>query len=278
MPKLIKNFDNDNHPMIEARNELLPFTYFNRLRLARGEEHSQQIPDFETVFVVVSGNCDIEVKGEMFADVGKRADVWAGRAESVYASTGAQVRVVANLGDTEILVAGGFCSKEYPAFRIKPEEVEMVEVGSSETHSRRRIFHILGQNAEGRAGNLLVSELFCDAGCWAGYPPHKHDTDIGTEETAFEEVYHYRFAKDGFGVQLAFQENGDSECYMIHDGDTAIVDKGYHPSCTAPGYEMYFFTILVGKTQRSLVQNFKEEHRHLLNKIPGINAMRDKFK
>ena len=54
----------------------------------------------------------------------------------------------------------------------------MVDVGSSETHSQRRIFHILGQNGQGRAGRLLVSELYADDGCWNGYPPHKHDTDV----------------------------------------------------------------------------------------------------
>ena len=59
----------------------------------------------------------------------------------------------------------------------------MVEVGSADTHSRRRIFHILGQNAAGRAGRLLVSELYGDAGCWSGYPPHKHDMERAPEET-----------------------------------------------------------------------------------------------
>jgi hypothetical protein len=34
----------------------------------------------------------------------------------------------------------------------------------------------------------------------------------------------------------------------------------------------------VGKTQRGLVQNFKEEHRHLMRGIPGIQDMVNKFK
>jgi 5-deoxy-glucuronate isomerase len=46
----------------------------------------------------------------------------------------------------------------------------------------------------------------------------------------------------------------------------------------APGYEGYVLTILVGRHQRSLRQSFEPRHRHLLAQIPGIQAMRDKFK
>ena len=156
----------------------------------------------------------------------------------------------------------------------------MVEVGSADTHSRRRIFHILGQKAAGRAGRLLVSELYADNGCWSGYPPHKHDTEQPPEETDFEEIYHYRFRPEtGFGAQFCYDDNGgDPTIVMTHHGDTFLIDRGYHPTVTSPGHEEYIFTILVGRKQRSLVQNFEPQHRHLMAKIPGIQAMRDKFK
>ena len=38
------------------------------------------------------------------------------------------------------------------------------------------------------------------------------------------------------------------------------------------------FTVLVGQYQRSLVQRFEPIHQHLMAQIPGIQAMRDKFK
>jgi 5-deoxy-glucuronate isomerase len=189
------------------------------------------------------------------------------------------VRVRANADGTEVAVAGGACARVYAPFRVSPQEVEVVDVGSSETHSHRRIFHLLGQNGLGRAGNLLVSELYADSGCWSGYPPHKHDEDSGTMETAHEEVYHFRFRPEtGFGAQLCFQPDGSSQCFMTRHGDTFLLDKGYHPTVTSPGHEEYIFTILVGKSQRGLVQNFKEEHRHLMRGIPGIQDMVNKFK
>jgi 5-deoxy-glucuronate isomerase len=279
MPALIRRSDNQNQPIVTATNSTLSLTYFNLVRLKRDEEYRAKVEGFETVYVVLSGKVDIEVNGESFQGVGQRRDLWSGRADSVYATTGADVRILARDDGTEVAVAGGPCRQAFPPFRVHPEEVEMVNIGSVETHSHRRIFHILGHNAAGRAGNLLVSELYADPGCWSGYPPHKHDEERPPEETAFEELYHYRFRPEtGFGAQLCFQPDGSPQCYLTRSGDTFLLDRGYHPTVTSPGHEEYIFTVLVGKHQRSLIQNFKEEHRHLMSGIPGIQDMVDKFK
>jgi len=65
---------------------------------------------------------------------------------------------------------------------------------------------------------------------------------------------------------------------MTRDGDTFAFSAGYHPTVTSPCHESYVFTILVGKTQRSLIQNFEPVHRQLMDRIRGIAAMRAKFK
>ena len=85
----------------------------------------------------------------------------------------------------------------------------------------------------------------------------------------------------GFGAQFRYVgEDGATEpqVVMTRHGDTFLIDRGYHPTVRAPGHEGYIFTILVGRHQRSLVQSFEPQHRHLMAKIPGIQAMRDKFK
>ena len=279
MPDLIRRYDNKNQPIITSGKTILALTYFNLVHLTKGQEYQAKVEGFETLYSVLSGNLDIEVNGTSFRSVGQRQDIWSGKADSVYAGSGAAVRVRANQDGTEVAVAGGVCDKAFPPFRVLPDEVEVVDVGSIETRSHRRIFHLLGQNGNGRAGNLLISELYCDHGCWSGYPPHKHDADQGSAETAHEEVYHFRFRPEtGFGAQLAFQADGSSQCFMTRNGDTFLLDKGYHPTVTSPCHEEYIFTILVGKTQRGLVQNFKEEHRHLMRGIPGIKEMVNKFK
>lgn len=276
MPKHVRNNDNANKAIV-ADDPALPHVYFNLLKLKPGDALEQTLPKHESVHVVLSGTVDIIVDGERFAGVGRRRNIWSGEADSVYAPVGSAIRIENGSAPAEIAVAGGLHDTRLKPFRIAPEEVSMVDVGSLESHSRRRIFHILGQNGEGRAGNLLVSELYADPGCWSGYPPHKHDADR-EGETAHDELYHYRYDPGtGFGAQIIYAD-GKAECFMIQDRDTILVDKGYHPTVTSPGHRCYIFTILVGKTSRGLVQHFDDRHAHLMAAIPGIQSMRDKFK
>jgi 5-deoxy-glucuronate isomerase len=279
MPQLIRAADIRDQPIVKPGSGGLSLCYFSLLRLSAGQSHTFEAARCETVCVVLSGRADIAAGAQEFKGVGQRKDIWDGPADSVYCGTGSRVTVRAQRDGTEVAVAGGMCTQPFAPFRITPEEVAMVEVGSRETHSRRRIFHLLGQNANGRAGNLLVSELYGDEGCWSGYPPHKHDTERPPEETDFEEVYHYRYRPEsGFGAQFGYVDGAEPTVAMTRHGDTYLIDRGYHPTARAPGHEGYIFTILVGRHQRSLVQSFEPAHAHLMAKIPGIQAMRDKFK
>jgi 5-deoxy-glucuronate isomerase len=268
--------DNANRPLFDGS---APTTraMFNLVRLQPGERFEDRIDGFETLWAPLSGTCDIDVDGTAFDAVGGRADVWSGKADSVYAGPGAAVTVTAR-DACEIAVGGGRWDQPMAPFRVTPDEVDMVDVGSNETKSRRRIFHLLGQNGAGRAGNLLVSELYADEGCWSGYPPHKHDTD-GDGETAHDEIYHWRFNPEtGFGAQLWYDDSGAREAYITRDRDSFAFAGGHHPTSTSPGHASYIFTVLVGHKQRSLVQNFDAQHRHLMAGIPGIAEMRAKFK
>jgi 5-deoxy-glucuronate isomerase len=282
MPDIIRRFDNRNRPILE-HDPRMASVYFNLVTLPPGESFETSLPKHESIVAVLSGTVDITVDGEAFSAVGRRADIWSGPADSVYAPVGSAIGITAGTGPAEIAIGGGLSTERHAAFRIPPEEVAMVDVGSLGTHSHRRIFHILGQNGQGRAGRLLVSELYADDGCWNGYPPHKHDTDVstagGVQETAHDELYHFRYdPPTGFGAQLIYEDEGDPKAYLTRDGDTFTVDRGYHPTVTSPGHRAYIFTVMVGKTQRGLVQHFDPAHAHLMDQIPGIQAMRDKFK
>lgn len=280
MPKHFTARDNRNAPLIEPGRDGTTLSYFNLLRLESGETHTIDAPKCELLCVVLSGRADIAACAQEFKNIGRRTDIWDGPADSVYCGTCPRVTVRALRDGTEVAIAGGMCEQPFAPFRITPEETEVVEVGSLETHSRRRIVHILGQNGAGRAGRLLVSELYADAGCWSGYPPHKHDTERPPDETDFEEIYHYRFRPEtGFGAQFWYDGDGSPPTVvMTRHRDTFLVDRGYHPTVASPGHEGYVFTVLVGRKQRSLVQYFEPRHRHLLDRIPGIDAMRAKFK
>ena len=277
----IPPFDNKNAPIVPAGDARTPLVYFNRLVLEPGETIESHVDGYETCIVPATGTVDVSI-GSFSADgVGERGqDVWDGEPAGVYVPTGATAEIEAK-SQAEVFVAGARFDDVYEPFAVRPADIDPVQYGSDDTKTHRKIKHILGQNPPGRVGRLLVSELFTvGAGGWSGFPPHKHDTDRLPDETRHDEVYNFRFRPGhGFGMQLLQREDGAvGEAYHILDGSTLQIDTGYHPCVAAPGYEMYYFTILAGLSQRSLVQFFQPTHAYQVETIPGIKDMVAKFK
>ena len=187
--------------------------------------------------------------------------------------------------DCEVFVAGARFAEALEPFAVREDELDLVQYGSDDTKTHRKIKHILGQKQHGRVGRLLVSELFTvGQGGWSGFPAHKHDADRTEDgrivETRHDECYNFRFRpRHGSGVQILQREEGvPGDAYQIMDGSTMLIDRGYHPCCVMPGYEMYYFTILGGLSQRSLVQFFQPTHAAQVETIPGIKDMVAKFR
>lgn len=280
MKNHIPPHDNNNQAIVGENHPLMPLCYFNRLLLNNGQEYNYQLKDYESVIVLASGSAKVNVDGQDFGEM-KRKSIWEEKADSVYAPLGAHVTVTGLADTTELFVAGGKIDKKYESFRVAQGDVEQIQYGSDDTKTHRRINHILGKNADDKTGRLLVSELFTvGKGGWSGFPPHKHDTDRLPDETRFEEVYQFRFRPEkGFAAQFLYQDKMDgSPVYNVQHGSTFLIDRGYHPVVVAPGYEMYYFTIIVGENHRSLVQFFEPLHAEQVNTIPGIANMIAGFK
>jgi 5-deoxy-glucuronate isomerase len=278
----IAPFDNQNCPIVDIEDDTVPLNYFNIVKLTKGQVFEYQVPGYETCIAPATGSVDVEVEGFKVASLGGRVeDVWGGEPEGVYVPSGAKV-VMACLSDTaEVFVAGAKFDQVLDPFAVRADEIDLVQYGSDETKTHRKIKHILGQKQHGKVGRLLVSELFTvGAGGWSGFPSHKHDTDRLPTETRHDETYNFRFKPNwGSGVQMLQREdNKPGEAYHIVDGSTICLDSGYHPCCVLPGYEMYYFTILGGLSQRSLVQYFQPTHAYQIETIPGIKDMIAKFK
>jgi 5-deoxy-glucuronate isomerase len=273
--------DNHNKPIVDAGHDLVPLNYFNIVKLTAGQVFEYAVPGFETCVVPATGTVDVDTDGQMFSEIGHRGvDVWDGDPEGVYVSSGAGCQITART-DTEVFVAGAKFDEARPAFAVRSPDLDVVQYGSDDTKTHRKIKHILGAAHHDRVGRLLVSELFTvGAGGWSGFPSHKHDTDRLPEESRHDETYNFRFKPNyGSGLQmLQRQDNEPGDAYHIMDGSTVLIDKGYHPVCALPGYEMYYFTILGGLSQRSLKQYFQPTHAEQLHTIPGIMDMVAKFK
>ena len=277
----IPPFDNQNKPIVDAGDDLVPLNYFNIVKLKAGETFEYSVPGYETCVVPATGSVHVTVAGFTAEHLGGRGeDVWDGEPEGVYVPTGRVAGLRAET-DCEIFVAGAKFDEVYEPFAVRKDELDLVQYGSDDTKTHRKIKHILGQKQADKVGRLLVSELFTvGAGGWSGFPSHKHDTDRLPDETRHDETYNFRFRPNhGSGLQMLQREDGKSgDAYHIVDGSTICIDKGYHPCCVLPGYEMYYFTILGGLSQRPLVQYFQESHADQLHTIPGILDMVAKFK
>jgi 5-deoxy-glucuronate isomerase len=274
--------DNRNLPIVGTDHPLVPLNYFNIVRLRRGEVFDHAVPGYETCIVPATGTVLVEVGGQRHDDLGGRGvDVWDGDPEGVYVPTGLAARITCRSDAAEVFVAGARFDQVLEPFAVRRGDLDIIQYGSDETKTHRKIKHILGTKYHGRVGRLLVSELYTvGAGGWSGFPSHKHDTDRLPDETRHDETYNFRFRPaHGSGLQMLQREdNLPGDAYHIMDGSTVLIDRGYHPCCVLPGYEMYYFTILGGLSQRSLKQYFQPTHADQLATIPGIMDMVAKFK
>ena len=275
-------FDNNNLPIVDVANPTVPLNYFNIVKLTKGQSFDYQVPGYETCIVPATGSLDIEVEGLHFAKLGNRGeDVWDGEPEAVYIPSGAKVTIICVSEATETFIAGAKYDKVLDPFDIRKDGIDLVQYGSDDTKTHRKIKHILGQKQNDKVGRLLVSELFTvGQGGWSGFPSHKHDTNRLPNETRHDETYNFRFKPNhGSGLQMLQRvDNEPGDAYHIVDGSTICIGEGYHPCAALPGYEMYYFTILSGLTQRPLVQYFQPAHAYQVETIPGIKDMVAKFK
>jgi 5-deoxy-glucuronate isomerase len=278
----IAPFDNHNCAIVDVEDSTVPLNYFNIVKLTKGQAFEYKVPGYETCIVPATGTVDVDVESFKATSLGGRSeDVWDGEPEGVYVPSGATAEMICLSEMVEVFVAGAKFDQVLDPFSVRTDEIDLVQYGSDDTKTHRKIKHILGQKQHGKVGRLLVSELFTvGAGGWSGFPSHKHDTDRLPIETRHDETYNFRFKPNwGSGVQMLQREdNKPGEAYHIMNGSTICLDNGYHPCCVLPGYEMYYFTILGGLSKRSLVQYFQPTHSYQVETIPGIKDMIAKFK
>ena len=55
--------DNQNNPIVDTDDELVPLNYFNIVKLKMGEAFNYQVPGYETCIVPATGTVDVEIEG-----------------------------------------------------------------------------------------------------------------------------------------------------------------------------------------------------------------------
>jgi 5-deoxy-glucuronate isomerase len=219
-------------------------------------------PARETCLVLLTGFADISVDKVQFKNVGGRTSVFDDVAPgAVYLPAGSSFTVTAR-GKVELAVCSGpGTSKGAP--RVIDAATMSLEVRGTGTNTRY-VRNILSERVH--ADSLLVVEVITPGGHWSSYPPHKHDTAIAGQETALEETYYYRFKpSQGFGFQRVYTEPNDlDETLCVQDGDLVLVPRGYHPVCTAHGYDLYYLNVMAGPHRAWVIRN-DPRHEWLLS-------------
>jgi 5-deoxy-glucuronate isomerase len=194
----------------------------------------------EIVLVPLSGTCRVRADGRSW-ELGDREHVFAGLPWALYLPRETFVEVETN---GEVAVCGAECAHRREPVLVTPDDVEIEVRGAG--NATRQINHIVKPDFP--AERLLVVEVFTPAGNWSSYPPHKHDEDRPPEEVVLEETYYYRTARpEAFAVQRLYSPGRRLDVTVtVRDGDLMLVPFGYHTTCAAHGYDLYYLNALAG--------------------------------
>jgi 5-deoxy-glucuronate isomerase len=233
---------------------VLRFLEFTLLALPEGEAYSGSTGDRECVLDVFSGmaSVEVEVRGrrEAFPKVGGRSDVFSGPPCVVYIPPQCSFQVRA----AQTFRAGLFFS---PATRPgQPALIEGASVVSKQVGQgcfERTVHTAIGENLA--AERLLAGETMNAPGCWSSFPPHKHDRSDPPREAPLEEVYYFQIQPaNGFGFIWTYTAQDDphgfNNVFVVENGDTVLLPKGYHPVVAAPGCRLHYTWVLAGEERR----------------------------
>jgi 5-deoxy-glucuronate isomerase len=213
-------------------------------RLRDGDAVTRRTGDEEIALISLGGRVAAESEGERW-ELGGRATVFDGMPWALYLPRDSEY-TLSSVGDAEVAVCGARADERLEPRTVTPEDVEIEVRGSG--NATRQINHII--KPEFPAQRLLVVEVFTPAGNWSSYPPHKHDEDRPPGEVVLEEVYYYRTPTEppgAFAVQRLYSpQHGTDVTETVRDGDIMLVPHGYHTTCAAHGYDLYYLNGLAG--------------------------------
>ncbi|MBZ5542573.1 MAG: 5-deoxy-glucuronate isomerase [Acidobacteriia bacterium] len=232
------------------------FLDFARLSLGAGEKHSGATGSREYAFDIFSGRASMRVKTSdgterVFRSVGEREDVFAGPPVMVFVPPQVSYEIEAATDDLDVGVFSAPSHSIALPRVLAGADVVARDVGRD--NWQRTVYSALAENVQ--AERLLAGETLNPPGNWSSYPPHKHDQPNPPKEVVLEEIYFFRVKPaQGYGFIWTYTAPNDPEgfstVFVIEDGDTVLLPKGYHPVVAAPGYQLHYTWVLAGEERR----------------------------
>ncbi|MHA1380548.1 MAG: 5-deoxy-glucuronate isomerase [Candidatus Helarchaeota archaeon] len=191
--------------LIDENNTLIKNIQFGILNL-NNSSFSKKVLDMETVLVILSGVCSVEVNGKGWNSIGGRKNVFDGKAYAVYIPPHSEFKINSEI-KAEIAICSSPASIKSKPQLITPSDVRLNVVGRD--NWQRNVYDIIKDNVD--AEKLVVGETITPPGNWSSYPPHKHDEN-SEYEAKMEEIYFFKiFPEYGFGLQRLYTPDRDNE-------------------------------------------------------------------
>ena len=157
----IPPFENKNKPIVDIEDSRVPLNYFNIVKLNKDQSFEYQTPGYETCIVPATGTINVEIEGIKVESLGTRTvDVWDGEPEGVYVPSNTKAQFTSLVDNSEIFIAGAKYDKTLEPFAVRTNEIDLVQYGSDDTKTHRKIKHILGAKHHDKVGRLLCNELY----------------------------------------------------------------------------------------------------------------------
>ena len=213
---------------------------FAVVELAPGQAHRSVLADRETAIVPLRGAGTVRAGDRTFPLA--RESVFTQMPSVLYAPPGTAIEVVAD-GAFTFAIGSAPAEGRHPVRLFEPSEMRSELRGGGTSY--RQVNHILAMPLP--AERLILYEVYVPRGTWAGWAPHCHD---GREGSPYlEEVYWFQMdPANGFILHRNWRDDeGFDEQFVVKDGDTVLVTKGYHSTVACPTSHMYFLNYLAGE-------------------------------
>jgi 5-deoxy-D-glucuronate isomerase len=139
-----------------------------------------------------------------------------------------------------IYIAETIGTKKYDQYVKRYKDAPRMSIG--QPTYRRSVVVTIGEKDP--ANRFIAGYVEDSLGEWSSYPPHKHDDK--------PEAYIFYGIDPGFAVQIVI-DGKDEQAYVVHDYDTVLIPRGYHPHVnTSLTGSNYAWIISAPPTNRNL--------------------------
>ncbi len=220
-------------------------------RLDKGEIWNHKTLQNELALVILGGQCTVRSNKGEWANIGRRPHVFAGMPNALYLPRQTEFELESLSEGLEIAYAWVQTDQDHPAQLITPDQSKIEIRGGN--NATRQINSIIAPGFD--CHRLVCVEVYTPGGNWSSYPPHKHDVHRERRgevlEADLEEIYFYKFnRKNGFAFQRVYTDDRSlDESVVAHNNDIVLIPEGYHPVCTAYGFDCYYLNFLAGTAQ-----------------------------